>query len=89
MEPKPSIPTQKEEYEAADEQVTLGTIHEPFASVTEPAGPVTAYGAVAEGTVLAIVGSWDVLEIAVRNGDAAKLVAAGPGTPVSVVCGET
>jgi S-adenosylmethionine hydrolase len=52
-------------------------------------GPVTAYAAVAEGSALAIVGSWDVLEIAVRNGDAAKLLDARLGTPVTVVCRET
>lgn len=49
------------------------------------AGLVSAYAAVGEGMPLAIVGSWDVLEIAVRNGSAAEMFAAGPGTPVSVV----
>lgn len=49
------------------------------------AGPLSAYAAVPEGTALAIVGSWGMLEIAVRNGSAAKLFAAGPGTPVTVV----
>jgi S-adenosylmethionine hydrolase len=48
------------------------------------AGPVTAYAAVDEGTPVALIGSWSVLEIAVRNGDAAKALGAGPGTPVSV-----
>lgn len=49
------------------------------------AGPVAAYAAVPEGTALAIVGSWGVVEIAVRNGSAAQTFAAGPGTPVTVV----
>jgi S-adenosylmethionine hydrolase len=49
------------------------------------AGPVTAYAAVPEGTPLAIVGSWGVVEIAVRNGSAAQMFAAGPGTPITVV----
>ena len=49
------------------------------------AGPVNAYAAVPEGTPLAIVGSWGVVEIAVRNGSAAQTFAAGPGTPVTVV----
>lgn len=48
------------------------------------AGPVSAYAAVAEATPLAIVGSWGVLEIAVRNGSAAEMFAAGAGTPVTV-----
>lgn len=48
------------------------------------AGPVDAYAAVPEGTALAIVGGWGVMEIAVRNGSAAQTFAAGPGTPVTV-----
>ncbi len=48
------------------------------------AGPVAAYGAVPEGTPLAVVGSWGQLEIAVRNGNAARLFAAGPGCRVTV-----
>jgi S-adenosyl-L-methionine hydrolase (adenosine-forming) len=49
------------------------------------AGPVTAYAAVPEGSPLAIVGSWGMMEIAVCNGSAARRFAAGPGTPVTVV----
>jgi len=52
---------------------------------TPVTGPVTAYTAVAEGSALAIEGSWGTLEIAVRNGNAAQVFAAGPGTPVTVV----
>jgi S-adenosylmethionine hydrolase len=48
------------------------------------AGPVNAYAAVPEGVALSIVGSWGLLEIAVRNGNAATTLAAGPGTPVAV-----
>jgi S-adenosylmethionine hydrolase len=49
------------------------------------AGPVNAYAAVPAGTPLAIVGSWGVVEIAVRNGSAAQTFAAALGTPVAVV----
>jgi S-adenosylmethionine hydrolase len=49
------------------------------------AGPLNAYAAVPAGTALAIVGSWGLLEIAVRNGNAAQMFAAGPGMPVTVV----
>lgn len=48
------------------------------------AGPVTAYAAVEEGTPLALIGSWSVLEIAIRNGNAAERLGARPGTPVTV-----
>ena len=48
------------------------------------AGPVTAYAAVDEGAPVALIGSWSTLEIAVRNGNAAKALGAGPGTPVTV-----
>ncbi|MFI5394561.1 MAG: S-adenosyl-l-methionine hydroxide adenosyltransferase family protein [Candidatus Binatia bacterium] len=54
-------------------------------SGTPVAGPVSAYAAVPEGSPLAIVGSWGTLEVAVRNGSAADMFAAGPGTPVTVV----
>ncbi len=49
------------------------------------AGPVASYAAVPEGAPLAIVGSWGMVEIVVRNGSAARTFAAGPGTPVTVV----
>lgn len=48
------------------------------------AGPVAAYAAVPEATPLAIVGSWGMLEIAVRDGNAADYFAAAAGTPVTV-----
>jgi S-adenosyl-L-methionine hydrolase (adenosine-forming) len=51
---------------------------------TRVAGPVQSYAAVAPGMPLAIVGSWGMLEIAVRNGSAADSFAAEPGTPVTV-----
>jgi S-adenosylmethionine hydrolase len=67
----------------------LGRFPAPGVSVSiagsRVAGPVSAYAAVAEGTPLAIVGSWGTMEIAVRNGSAARRFAAGPGTPVTVV----
>ncbi len=47
--------------------------------------PLAAYSAAPDGALLAVVGSWGTLEIAVRNGNAAKMLAAGAGTPVTVV----
>ncbi|HYD49360.1 MAG TPA: SAM-dependent chlorinase/fluorinase [Terriglobales bacterium] len=47
-------------------------------------GPMAAYAAVAEGALLAIVNSWDVLEIAVRNGSAAACLGVSIGAPVQV-----
>jgi S-adenosylmethionine hydrolase len=46
--------------------------------------PVAAYGAVEERALLAVVGSWGLLEIAERDGNAAKTLAAEAGTPVTV-----
>lgn len=51
---------------------------------TPVAGPVASYAAVAEGTPLALIDSWNVLEIAVRNGSAARELRAGLGTTVRV-----
>src|SRR5262249_20283774 len=51
---------------------------------TQVAGPVPTYTAVPPGVPLAIVGSWGMLEIAVRNGSAADALGAGPGAPVTV-----
>lgn len=48
------------------------------------AGPATAYAAVEAGTPVALIGSWSVLEIAVRNGHAAQALGADVGTPVTV-----
>lgn len=45
---------------------------------------VSAYAEVPEGSALAIVGSWDVLEVAVRTGNAAQLLGVPRGTPVTV-----
>jgi len=45
---------------------------------------VTAYAAVAEGSPLAIIGSWGMLEVAVRNGNAAERFGVTTGTPVTV-----
>jgi S-adenosyl-L-methionine hydrolase (adenosine-forming) len=44
-----------------------------------------SYGDAPKGASLAIFGSFNLLEIAIRNGNAAAKFAAGPGTPVSVV----
>ncbi len=45
---------------------------------------VAAYAAVPEGSLLAIIGSWGVLEVAVRDGSAAEHLAADIGTAVTV-----
>lgn len=45
----------------------------------------STYGEVDEGELLALVNSDDRLEVAVRNGSAAKELGAGPGTPVTVL----
>lgn len=47
-------------------------------------GPVATYATVAIGAALATIGSWNLLEIAVRNGNAAQHFAAGKGTSVRV-----
>jgi S-adenosyl-L-methionine hydrolase (adenosine-forming) len=44
-----------------------------------------SYGDAPKGASLAIFGSFNLLEIAIRNGNAAAKFAAGPGTPVSLV----
>jgi hypothetical protein len=43
-----------------------------------------SYAAVSEGALLAIIGSWGTLEIAVRDGSAAGRLAVGRGTAVTV-----
>jgi S-adenosyl-L-methionine hydrolase (adenosine-forming) len=48
-------------------------------------GILDTYGDTPKGASLAIFGSFNLLEIAIRNGNAAAKFAAGPGTPVSVV----
>jgi S-adenosylmethionine hydrolase len=48
-------------------------------------GILDTYGDAPEGASLAIFGSFNLLEIAIRNGNAAAKFAAGPGSPVSVV----
>jgi S-adenosylmethionine hydrolase len=48
-------------------------------------GILDTYGDAPKGASLAIFGSFNLLEIAIRNGNAAAKFAAGPGTPVSVV----
>ena len=47
-------------------------------------GLAGTYTSVPEGRPLAIVGSWGMLEIAVRNGSAADVLAATEGAPVTV-----
>ncbi len=44
-----------------------------------------AYGDAPKGAPLAIFGSFNLLEVAIRDGNAAMHFAAGPGTPVSLV----
>lgn len=45
---------------------------------------VRAYAEAPEGAVVAIVGSWNMLEVAVRNGHAASSLRASAGAPVTV-----
>jgi hypothetical protein len=51
-------------------------------------GLSATYGAVAAGEPLALVNSWGLLEIAVRDGSARATTGAQPGTPVVVEVGE-
>jgi len=44
-----------------------------------------AYGDAPKGVPLAIFGSFSLLEVAIRDGNAALHFAAGPGTPVSLI----
>ncbi len=66
-------------FSAPSLSVTLGTTH--------IRGLVTSYSAVPVGAPLAIVGSWGTLEVAIRNGNAAQVLATKSGSPVSVVGG--
>ena len=43
LEPKPSMPVQNAAYAVPVPPLTVGTIHDPLAEVTEPAEPLTAY----------------------------------------------
>ncbi len=43
------------------------------------------YAAVCSGTAVAVIGSWGMLEVAVRDGNAAARFGAGVATPISVV----
>lgn len=47
-------------------------------------GIETSYGAVAPGEPVAVVNSWGLLEIAVRDGSAAERLAVGVGCPVLI-----
>jgi len=49
--------------------------------------PVSSYSAVDPGQPLVIISSWGHLEVAVRNGDAARHFSAGAGTVVRVAKG--
>ena len=46
---------------------------------------IDAYGDAPKGVPLAIFGSFNLLEVAIRDGNAAMHFAAGPGTPVSLI----
>lgn len=52
-----------------------------------PVGIRATYGDAAEGAPVAIFGSFELLEVAVRDGSAARQFAAGPGTPITVQAG--
>lgn len=47
-------------------------------------GLVSSYAAARDGELLAIMNSWNLLEIARKNGSAADELGAGPGTPLTV-----
>ncbi|HUI28376.1 MAG TPA: SAM-dependent chlorinase/fluorinase [Candidatus Kryptonia bacterium] len=47
-------------------------------------GLVSSYASVADGELLAIIGSWDLLEIAAHGANAAQRLAAGRGTSVRI-----
>jgi S-adenosylmethionine hydrolase len=47
-------------------------------------GLASAYAAVPHGALLAIMGSWDVIEIAMRGGNAARRLAVARGAPVRI-----
>jgi hypothetical protein len=51
---------------------------------TRMQGVQESYAAVARGEPLAVVNSWGLVEIAVRDGSAAKKLAAGVGEPVTI-----
>jgi S-adenosylmethionine hydrolase len=51
---------------------------------TRTGGVQRSYAAVAHGEPVAVVNSWGLLEIAVRDGSAAKQLSAGVGEPVTV-----
>jgi S-adenosylmethionine hydrolase len=67
----------------------LASFHAPVVSVRiagmtlSPLAPT--YAAVAPGAVVALIGSWRTLEVAVRDGNAAEQLQAGIATPVTVV----
>jgi S-adenosylmethionine hydrolase len=66
----------------------LTSFHAPGVSVRiagmtlSPLAPT--YAAVAPGAVVALIGSWRTLEVAVRDGNAAERLQAGIATPVTV-----
>jgi S-adenosylmethionine hydrolase len=47
-------------------------------------GVAASYAAVARGTLLAVVNSWNLLEIAVRDGSAQEHLGAGTGAPLTL-----
>src|SRR5262249_28096561 len=47
-------------------------------------GIATSYAAVARGTLVAVVNSWNLIEIAVRDGSACERLGAGVGTAVQL-----
>ena len=47
-------------------------------------GVAVSYGAVARGRAVAVVNSWGLLEIAVRDGSASAVLGARVGDPVTV-----
>ena len=63
-----------EAFPRVDVSITLGD--------TRIRGIAPSYAAVARGTLVAVVNSWNLIEIAVRDGSARERLGVGVGTPV-------
>jgi S-adenosylmethionine hydrolase len=47
-------------------------------------GIATSYAAAAPGTLVAVINSWNLLEIAVRDGSAQERLGVGAGAPLTL-----
>ena len=69
------------------EASVLGSVRSIDVAGRAVAAPAPTYASVAPGALVAVVNSAGVLEIAIRDGSAATVLAAGVGTPITVVRG--